>query len=147
MKGNNTSRLATLGRLKLWAVALLCVSAAMPTAAVNAASAAAPAAQDEPEVIRIYSSFPAGAQGTALVNAMNLALEQQVSTGLVCRGKFRLEHVLLNGPAADGGDERHCQRHGHSDCSDTDRAAHDTAEHDVKRHDESDANRCANGGE
>lgn len=89
MKGNNTKRFATFALSALLALAL-----SIPSAAANAA----PLAQTPPEIIRIYSSFPAGAQATALINAMNLALEQQARNGLVCRSKYQLEHVLLNGP-------------------------------------------------
>jgi len=89
MKGNNTKRFATFALL-----ALLVAALSMPSAAAHGA----PVAQTPPERIRIYSSFPAGPQATALINAMNLALEQQARNGLVCRSKYQLEHVLLNGP-------------------------------------------------
>ncbi len=89
MKGNNTKRFATFALS-----ALLVAALSIPSAAAHAA----PVAQTPPERIRIYSSFPAGPQATALINAMNLALEQQARNGLVCRSKYQLEHVLLNGP-------------------------------------------------
>ena len=89
-------------------IALLLMSS-QPVQTANAGPALqSPASQNQtgPEIIRIYSSFPVnapggtGAQALALVNAMNMALEQQARNRLVCRSRIQIEHIVLNGPAS-----------------------------------------------
>ncbi len=61
----------------------------------------------EPEIIRIYSSLPltgsAAAQNITVVNAINMAIEQKTKDGLICDGKFKVEHVSLDDATAAKG--------------------------------------------
>lgn len=60
-----------------------------------------------PEVLRIYSSLPltgsSAGQTTTIVNAINLAIEQQTKGGLVCDGKFTIDYVSLDDATAAAG--------------------------------------------
>ena len=59
------------------------------------------------EVIRIYSSFPltgsSAGQTTTVVNAINLAIEQQTKGGLICDGKFKIDYKSLDDATAAAG--------------------------------------------
>jgi branched-chain amino acid transport system substrate-binding protein len=61
----------------------------------------------EPQVIRFYSSLPltgsSAAQTTTVVNAIQMAIEQQTKGGLVCDGKFKIDYVSLDDATAAAG--------------------------------------------
>ena len=86
-------------------------SAASVAALVLAACApaAGPTAAPEAEVstVRIYSSLPltgsSAGQTTTIVNAINLAIEQQTQGGLVCDGKIKIDYVSLDDATAAAG--------------------------------------------
>ncbi|HRF50279.1 MAG TPA: branched-chain amino acid ABC transporter substrate-binding protein [Anaerolineales bacterium] len=72
-------------------------------------AACAPAATPAPsvETVRIYSSLPltgsSAGQTTTIVNAINLAIEQQTDGGLVCDGKIKIDYVSLDDATAAAG--------------------------------------------
>ncbi|MBL8058091.1 MAG: branched-chain amino acid ABC transporter substrate-binding protein [Anaerolineales bacterium] len=73
-------------------------------------AACAPAATQAPagpETVKIYSSLPltgsSAGQTTTIVNAINLALEQQTQGGLVCNGAIKIEYESLDDATAAAG--------------------------------------------
>ncbi len=78
--------------------------AALVLAACTPASTPAPATA---ETVRIYSSLPltgsSAGQTTTIVNAINLAIEQQTQGGLVCDGKIKIDYVSLDDATAAAG--------------------------------------------
>jgi branched-chain amino acid transport system substrate-binding protein len=83
------------------------VSLAAASAVMAMAVGIAPATAQEPAVLRIYSSFPltgsAGPSSTAMVNAINMAIEQKTKGGLVCDGKFKIDYKSLDDATAAAG--------------------------------------------
>jgi branched-chain amino acid transport system substrate-binding protein len=85
-------------------------SAATTAALVLAACAPAAsptAAPAESTTVRIYSSLPltgsSAGQTTTIVNAINLAIEQQTQGGAVCDGKITIDYVSLDDATAAAG--------------------------------------------
>ncbi len=78
--------------------------AALVLAACTPAATPAPATA---ETVRIYSSLPltgsSAGQTTTIVNAINLAIEQQTQGGLVCDGKIKIDYVSLDDATAAAG--------------------------------------------
>jgi len=74
-----------------------------------ALAACTPAATQAPavETVKVYSSLPltgsSAGQTTTVVNAINLALEQQTNGGLVCDGKIKIEYESLDDATAAAG--------------------------------------------
>lgn len=72
-------------------------------------AACTPAATPAPtaETVKVYSSLPltgsSAGQTTTVVNAINLALEQQTTGGLVCDGKIKIEYESLDDATAAAG--------------------------------------------
>jgi len=60
-----------------------------------------------PETIRIYSSLPmtgsSAGQITTVINAINLALDQQITDRTICDGKFKIDYVPLDDATAAAG--------------------------------------------
>ncbi len=82
-------------------------SAASVAALVLAACAPAAAPAADVTTVHIYSSLPltgsSAGQTTTIVNAINLALEQQTKGGLVCDGKVKIEYTSLDDATAAAG--------------------------------------------
>lgn len=82
-------------------------SAATAAALVLAACAPAAAPAADVTTVHIYSSLPltgsSAGQTTTIVNAINLALEQQTNGGLVCDGKVKIEYTSLDDATAAAG--------------------------------------------
>ena len=82
-------------------------SAASAAALVLAACAPAAAPAADVTTVHIYSSLPltgsSAGQTTTIVNAINLALEQQTNGGLVCDGKVKIEYTSLDDATAAAG--------------------------------------------
>ena len=61
----------------------------------------------EATTVKVYSSLPltgsSAGQTTTIVNAINLALEQQTSGGTVCEGKIKIEYESLDDATAAAG--------------------------------------------
>ena len=78
--------------------------AAIVLAACTPAATPAPASA---ETVTIYSSLPltgsSAGQTTTIVNAINLALEQQTKGGLVCDGKVQIVYTSLDDATAAAG--------------------------------------------
>lgn len=72
-------------------------------------AACTPAATPAPtvETVKVYSSLPltgsSAGQTTTVVNAINLALEQQTAAGVVCDGKIKIEYESLDDATAAAG--------------------------------------------
>ncbi|MBL8046155.1 MAG: branched-chain amino acid ABC transporter substrate-binding protein [Anaerolineales bacterium] len=72
-------------------------------------AACTPAATPEAtvETVKVYSSLPltgsSAGQTTTVVNAIQLALEQQTNGGLVCDGKIKIEYESLDDATAAAG--------------------------------------------
>jgi branched-chain amino acid transport system substrate-binding protein len=72
-------------------------------------AACTPAATPAPtvETVKVYSSLPltgsSAGQTTTVVNAIQLALEQQTNGGLVCDGKIKIEYESLDDATAAAG--------------------------------------------
>jgi len=83
------------------------LSFAAASAVLATAIGIAPATAQEPAVLRIYSSFPltgsAGPSSTAMVNAINMAIEQRTKGGMVCEGKFKIDYKSLDDATAAAG--------------------------------------------
>lgn len=83
------------------------ISAASAAALVLAACAPAAAPAADVTTVHIYSSLPltgsSAGQTTTIVNAINLALEQQTKGGLVCDGKVKIEYTSLDDATAAAG--------------------------------------------
>ncbi|MBP7692032.1 MAG: branched-chain amino acid ABC transporter substrate-binding protein [Anaerolineales bacterium] len=74
---------------------------------LTACAPAATPAPTGPETVKIYSSLPltgsSAGQTTTIVNAINLAIEQQTNGGLVCDGKIKIEYESLDDATAAAG--------------------------------------------
>jgi branched-chain amino acid transport system substrate-binding protein len=60
-----------------------------------------------PETIRVYSSLPmtgsSAGQITTVINAINMALDQQTTDRTICDGKFKIDYVPLDDATAAAG--------------------------------------------
>ncbi len=100
----------TISLLSLLLVAALILTACpapAPAGQAGGAAASGGAAAGGPEVLRVYSSLPltgsSAGQTTTIVNAINLALEQQTKDGTICDGKFKIDYVSLDDATAAAG--------------------------------------------
>ncbi len=80
------------------------IIASLVLAACAPAATQAPAG---PATVKVYSSLPltgsSAGQTTTIVNAINLAIEQQTDGGLVCEGKIKIEYESLDDATAAAG--------------------------------------------
>ena len=95
-----------LSVLSLLLVASLLLAACPPPQAA-APAAGGSSAHAAAETIHVYSSLPltgsSAGQTTTIVNAINLALEQQTKDGVICDGKLKIEYTSLDDATAAAG--------------------------------------------
>jgi len=100
-------KLSILSFLLIAALVLAACPPPQQGAATTGSSGGAASSSGSPETLRIYSSLPltgsSAGQAITLVNAINLALEQQTKDGVVCDGKFKIEYTSLDDATAAAG--------------------------------------------
>lgn len=100
-------KLSILSFLIVAALVLAACPPPQPGAATTGSSGSSTGGSGSAETLRIYSSLPltgsSAGQTTTIVNAINLALEQQTKDGVVCDGKFKIEYTSLDDATAAAG--------------------------------------------